>query len=97
MALDRPDHPLKDVRVRQAVSLAIDRQGTNEALTQRLQVSLVAQYKPAPDNRCHCEILSEDGTILALMKLRDCLVCLPLLQKSISEIAPGLREVRLDL
>src|SRR5437870_13444070 len=27
-----------------------------EALTQRLQVSLVAQYKPEPDNRCHFEI-----------------------------------------
>ncbi len=31
MALDRPDHPLKDVRVRQAVSLAIDRRAINEA------------------------------------------------------------------
>ncbi len=31
MALDRPDHPLKDIRVRQAVSLAIDRQAINEA------------------------------------------------------------------
>jgi peptide/nickel transport system substrate-binding protein len=29
--LDRPDHPLKDVRVRQAVSLAIDRQAFNDA------------------------------------------------------------------
>jgi peptide/nickel transport system substrate-binding protein len=31
MSLDRPDHPLKDVRVRQAVSLAIDRQAINDA------------------------------------------------------------------
>jgi peptide/nickel transport system substrate-binding protein len=31
MALDRPDHPLADVRVRQAVSLAIDRQAINQA------------------------------------------------------------------
>jgi peptide/nickel transport system substrate-binding protein len=31
MALDSPDHPLKDVRVRQAVSLAIDRQAINDA------------------------------------------------------------------
>jgi peptide/nickel transport system substrate-binding protein len=31
MALDRPDHPLKDIRVRQAVSLAIDRQAINDA------------------------------------------------------------------
>jgi peptide/nickel transport system substrate-binding protein len=31
MALDRPDHPLKDVRVRQALSLAIDRNAINEA------------------------------------------------------------------
>jgi peptide/nickel transport system substrate-binding protein len=31
MGLDRPDHPLADVRVRQAVSLAIDRQAINEA------------------------------------------------------------------
>jgi peptide/nickel transport system substrate-binding protein len=30
-ALDRPDSPLKDVRVRQAVSLAIDRKAINEA------------------------------------------------------------------
>ena len=29
--LDRPDHPLKDIRVRQAVSLAIDRQAFNDA------------------------------------------------------------------
>ena len=29
--LDRPDHPLKDVRVRQAVSLAIDRKAFNDA------------------------------------------------------------------
>jgi ABC-type transport system substrate-binding protein len=31
MALDRPDHPLKDVKVRQAVSLAIDRKAINDA------------------------------------------------------------------
>jgi peptide/nickel transport system substrate-binding protein len=31
MALDRPDHPLKDIRVRQAVSLAIDRKAVNDA------------------------------------------------------------------
>jgi peptide/nickel transport system substrate-binding protein len=31
MALDRPDHPLKDIRVRQAVSLAIDRKAMNDA------------------------------------------------------------------
>jgi peptide/nickel transport system substrate-binding protein len=31
MAFDRPDSPLKDVRVRQAVSLAIDRQAINDA------------------------------------------------------------------
>jgi peptide/nickel transport system substrate-binding protein len=31
MALDHPDHPLKDIRVRQAVSLAIDRQAINDA------------------------------------------------------------------
>src|SRR5262249_11806955 len=31
LALDAPDHPLKDVRVRQAVSLAIDRQAINAA------------------------------------------------------------------
>ena len=31
MGLDSPDHPLKDIRVRQAVSLAIDRQAINEA------------------------------------------------------------------
>jgi peptide/nickel transport system substrate-binding protein len=31
MALDRPDHPLKDLRVRQAVSLAIDRKAMNDA------------------------------------------------------------------
>jgi peptide/nickel transport system substrate-binding protein len=30
-ALDRPDSPLKDVRVRQAVSLALDRKAINEA------------------------------------------------------------------
>ena len=30
-SLDRPDHPLKDVRVRQAISLAIDRKAINEA------------------------------------------------------------------
>ena len=30
-ALDRPDSPLKDIRVRQAVSLAIDRQAFNDA------------------------------------------------------------------
>jgi peptide/nickel transport system substrate-binding protein len=30
-SLDRPDHPLKDLRVRQAVSLAIDRKAINEA------------------------------------------------------------------
>jgi peptide/nickel transport system substrate-binding protein len=30
-ALDRPDHPLKDVRVRQAVSLALDRKAINDA------------------------------------------------------------------
>jgi peptide/nickel transport system substrate-binding protein len=30
-ALDSPDHPLKDIRVRQAVSLAIDRQAINDA------------------------------------------------------------------
>jgi peptide/nickel transport system substrate-binding protein len=29
--LDRPDHPLKDVRVRRAVSLAVDRQAINDA------------------------------------------------------------------
>ena len=31
MAFDYPDHPLKDIRVRQAVSLAIDRQAINDA------------------------------------------------------------------
>ena len=31
MAFDRPDSPLKDVRVRQAVSLAVDRQAINDA------------------------------------------------------------------
>jgi peptide/nickel transport system substrate-binding protein len=31
MNLDRPDHPLKDVRVRQALSLAVDRQAINDA------------------------------------------------------------------
>ncbi len=31
MAFDRPDTPLKDVRVRQAVSLALDRKAINEA------------------------------------------------------------------
>jgi peptide/nickel transport system substrate-binding protein len=31
MALDSPDHPLKDLRVRQAVSLVIDRQALNDA------------------------------------------------------------------
>jgi peptide/nickel transport system substrate-binding protein len=31
MAFDKPDHPLKDIRVRQAVSLAIDRKAINEA------------------------------------------------------------------
>jgi len=31
MALDKPDHPLKDIRVRQAVSLAIDRKAINDA------------------------------------------------------------------
>jgi peptide/nickel transport system substrate-binding protein len=31
MALDQPDHPLKDIRVRQAVSLAIDRKAVNDA------------------------------------------------------------------
>jgi peptide/nickel transport system substrate-binding protein len=31
MALDRPDHPLKDIRARQAVSLAIDRKAINDA------------------------------------------------------------------
>jgi len=29
--LDNPDHPLKDVRVRQAISLAIDRKAVNDA------------------------------------------------------------------
>jgi peptide/nickel transport system substrate-binding protein len=31
MSLDQPDHPLKDIRVRQAVSLAIDRKAINDA------------------------------------------------------------------
>jgi len=31
MALDRTDHPLKDVKVRQAISLAIDRQAISDA------------------------------------------------------------------
>jgi peptide/nickel transport system substrate-binding protein len=31
MSLDKPDHPLKDVQVRQAVSLAIDRQAISDA------------------------------------------------------------------
>jgi len=31
MSLDSPDHPLKDIRVRQAVSLAIDRKAINDA------------------------------------------------------------------
>ena len=31
MAFDRPDHPLKDIRVRKAVSLAIDRKAINDA------------------------------------------------------------------
>jgi peptide/nickel transport system substrate-binding protein len=31
MALDNPDHPLKDVRVRQAISLAIDRKAISDA------------------------------------------------------------------
>ncbi|MFN8634553.1 MAG: ABC transporter substrate-binding protein [Chloroflexota bacterium] len=31
MALDRPDHPLKDIRVRQAISLALDRKAVNDA------------------------------------------------------------------
>jgi peptide/nickel transport system substrate-binding protein len=30
-SLDSPDHPMKDVRVRQAISLAIDRQAINDA------------------------------------------------------------------
>ena len=31
MSLDRPDHPLKDIKVRQAVSLAIDRKAISDA------------------------------------------------------------------
>jgi peptide/nickel transport system substrate-binding protein len=31
MSLDRPDHPFKDIRVRQAVSLALDRKAINDA------------------------------------------------------------------
>src|SRR6266540_2536376 len=47
MALDRPDHPLKDIRVRQAVSLAIDRQAINEAgVGDGFDVSLLTPLPP---------------------------------------------------